>query len=574
MVANDKQGRMPAFDTGPIPPSSLSKDEEVTIREINELLKQIQRMLKPSRDNTHERTYPLWASPQKGRTNNVILLDGERGVGKTSLLHTLIHGWSDPANQEWDKVDLGFDGMDAIVRTLPAIDFDPLPPDLPLYSWLVQAFGPLVSNLSRDSGIQFLEARNQEPTESTLAHVYRRLQEAAAVGWTTGLLKQRQGKDVDDFLLWQEQQQIYWQKLRHEWTVFLDMLFKCLEEAPSTGPAGKFPRDGLIVLPIDDLDLQVERTRELLLAIRVLRHERLIYILTGDTANADLAIEASFVREFVTDCHAMPEDILDKVGEHAKVLGRSLREKTTPSSQIFHFYGLPIEDAMNWKPPCHYGTEGRKNRSDHRIRDNESEAESESTFGRLLDHLWNNSTTEDGPVGNQETLSEFIRKREMLGDRCRIAFRKLQNFYDRWHQGQNQHGSSGIVEFLKLAIESPKEDELFVASQMEDQVIRFNGKPGICTAVPWRYQELELGTTPRYVIKWVESVEFVRRVSWEYPEQNDIIYNSASPQYLLALDLVSWRPSRFQISSNLGLTPVSLGPVWTEDREDDVVIPW
>ena len=92
-MANENEvGRTPAFDTSPIPLWALSVEEKNIIRDVNGLLTRIQEVRKSSGDDRGSNSDSIWARPDKRRTNNVIMLEGERGVGKTSLLHTLLHG--------------------------------------------------------------------------------------------------------------------------------------------------------------------------------------------------------------------------------------------------------------------------------------------------------------------------------------------------------------------------------------------------------------------------------------------------------------------------------------------------
>ena len=89
-----------------------------------------------------------------------------------------------------------------------------------------------------------------------------------------------------------------WQRLQKQWHNFIDKLLQNLENSDHCDSLAISP-NCLIVLPIDDLDLQVTRTRELLLALRVLRHNRLVYLLTGYAENTDQALTTSFYRDFI-----------------------------------------------------------------------------------------------------------------------------------------------------------------------------------------------------------------------------------------------------------------------------------
>ena len=346
-----KEKRTLAYDTGALSPKILTEEEIEILGGINDLIEKVWKRSSSSTNECGRRTESVWANPEEDRRNNVIMIDGLRGAGKTSLLHTLLKGWYCPAffkSEELSELKKEFEKMRGIVRALEPIDFDPLPPDLPIYNWIIQAFHPLVRMVGGKSELGFSEPLGNEEISDTLSGKYRALHHAAAVGWTTGLLRQELRRDGENFLLWQDEQQLHWQALQSKWQRFLDKLLQKLEDASPTDPNDKLPRDGIIVLPIDDLDLQAARTRELLLAIRVLRHDRLAYILTGDTEGTDLALRAAFHRDFTRGIKNMSEGFLDRISEFTQDLGpkldreeRRVGRQTIPSSQT-GFY--------NWRP--------------------------------------------------------------------------------------------------------------------------------------------------------------------------------------------------------------------------------
>ncbi len=173
----------------------------------------------------------------------------------------------------------------------------------------------------------------------------------------------------------------------------------------------KLPPGGIVVLPIDDLDLQVARTRELLLALRVLRHERIVYILTGDIEGTDLALGTDFYREFSHDIPSINELVGDKIGSHVLSLGKKLREKTIPESQTFQIVGLGLDtmEGLDWGP---HGREGTK-------------------LKELLDKWWGSTDT------NPSTLSEFLHNRHVIQG-IKRPFREVQSFFDRWEKHRSK----------------------------------------------------------------------------------------------------------------------------------------
>ena len=543
-----KEKRTLAYDTGALPPEILTPEEKEILRGINHLLVQVQKHSISSRTECGSRKETLWADPEEHHKNNVIMIDGGRGAGKTSLLHTLLKGWSRPEIFKSVALKEEFQRMRGIVRALKPIDFDPLPPDLPIYNWIIQAFDPLVRKVGGNSGLGFTEPSENEEIEKTLSGKYRALHRAAAVGWTTGLLRQELKTDEDDFLLWQDEQQLNWQALQSKWQQFLDKLLQKLEDASPTDHNDKLPRGGVIVLPIDDLDLQAARTRELLLAIRVLRHDRLAYILTGDTEGTDLALMTSFHREFTRGIKNISEGFLDNIVEFTQDLGPKLRQKTIPLSQIFKIGGLDIEDINIWRPP-NFG----------------------NTIGSVLDGLWS-ETEETKP----KKFSEFLCER-CTNDTIKLPFRALQNFVDHWNgkSGDNE----GVAEFLKIAIENPKEEENIIAVEGwagshpgEEKYIEISSAPGDVAPSP-RPPGVILNGHAGIRIKWARRLDFVRREE-NKDGSGTFEFESASPELLLTLDLTSWYHSRFVLVNNTRLVQRALGLVWTEYENDGVVIPW
>ena len=543
-----------AYDTGALPPKKLTEEEIEILHGINDLIEKVRKRSSSSTNECGRPTESVWADPEEDRRNNVIMIDGVRGAGKTSLLNTLLKGWYRPEffkSDEPSELKKEFEKMRGIVRALKPIDFDPLPPDLSIYNWIIQAFHPLVEMVGGKGGLDFTEPPENEEISDTLSGKYQALHHAAAVGWTTGLLRQELKTDGDDFLLWQREQQLNWRALQSTWQRFLDKLLQKLEDASPTDPNDKLPRDGIIVLPIDDLDLQAERTRELLLAIRVLRHDRLAYILTGDTEGTDLVLMTSFHREFTRGIKNISEEFLDKIEKATQDLGPKLRQKTIPSSQIFKIGGLNLEDVKKWSP--------HKNGK---------------TIGDLLDDLW--LSTEDT---EPKKFSEFLCKR-CTNDTIKMPFRALQNFVDRWN-GNNAKSvdNEGIAEFLKIAIENPKEEENTVGVEGwvgshpgGEKYIEISSAPGDVSPSP-RAPGVIRTRHAGVQIKWAKRLDFVRREE-NKDDSGDFNFGSTSPQLLLALDLEAWCRSRFVLVSNTRLVQRALGLVWTEYEEFGVVIPW
>ncbi len=557
--------RRPYYDTGPIPYESLLKDEQQTIVEICDLLMDIKQSAEHrslearDRDNS---TSSVWGTATP-KLNNVILLDGERGVGKTSLMLTLINALSNP--HDWNKEESHDNynlpgGIDKAVRVMRQIDFDPLPPDLPIYSWIVQAFYPLVNDSIPDKPVSFFEDDSLGENNDSIAVLYQNLHRAATVGWTTGLLKNQLGKDAAEFLMWQQEQQTDWQRLQNLWHKFIDRLLHNLENSDHCDRC-PLPQNCLIVLPIDDLDLQVTRTRELLLALRVLRHNRLVYLLTGYADNTDLALTASFYRDFIDQTSDWNAGNLDEIWENSTKLGRPLRDKTIPSSQIFEIKRINIKDALDWIPPVHKIHQGQKNTENLK-----------TTLNNL--RICNEE---------QSKLGDFLASRppeERLSPK--LIFRKLQGFSDKW-SGQTDFSIDGVADFLKLALEDPLEKPLFVdveqrAGSLFDRIIKLTGEFSQSAAVSENIEEIDEEDSR---IKWFTHLDFYQKSDrGQATDDSDDIelysIDSTSPNYLLAYDLACEYSKLIEIDRNIEFIGCPLSFIWTEyhRKEKTYFMPW
>lgn len=282
----------PVMDTQPIAIDRLTEEAWHTLRAILNSLNDIgaeNRTQAPAARTAHG----PWATLEQARTYRVLMLDGPRGTGKTSLLLTLIDQWdrrregrpavdprpheavppSDPP-QPKRRTSLLKEG-DVGVRALQPLDFDPHPPHLHPYAWLVLAFQPVVDWLARD-------ARPGLPSGSadrSLRDIWQDLYAQALIGWDEHVQRGQMTTDLDDFVASSLERHRGWHHLREAWQAFIDLLLREL------ALAGQLQADDLLVLPIDDLDLQPSMAGDLLRALRLMRHRRLVFVLTGDCAH-------------------------------------------------------------------------------------------------------------------------------------------------------------------------------------------------------------------------------------------------------------------------------------------------
>ena len=274
-------------DTSPLELDQLSDDELVVILEIEQRLREarssaLDRPL-PERKRSH---YPS----VQVRHPRVLLLDGGRGTGKTSLLLTMAHAWAPGDACEVQKISEapGYAKRVAALRPSNAaishdaaapdfvrvigriLDFDPLPASMPLIAGIVQAWRPLVDHYDSLGGPQ-----SCHDDEKSLKDRWHELFRIAAVGWSPI----PQGQGLVEQVLDREEQVENWHSLDAAWQQFIDHVIEC---GRCLKKPHKLPGKPIFVIMIDDVDLQVGRISELLPALRLLYHPNVVFMVAAD----------------------------------------------------------------------------------------------------------------------------------------------------------------------------------------------------------------------------------------------------------------------------------------------------
>ena len=273
-----------SIDTSPLTLEQLSDDELITILSIEHQL--TVRQTRDSANGTNEKPY---LAPVQVRRPQVLLLDGARGTGKTSLLLTMAHWWNIHDGCHVERPDRHEARYKARVKRIGALlpfkpacttpthihplrilDFDPLPPKMPLLAGIIQAWQPLADKYDE---LSRLPMRCDDERE-TLRDRWDKLFRVATVGWSAvpaagGLLER---------VLDRQEQIIEWQRLGQRWNEFVTKVIEC---GKCLSDPHKLCGEPVFVIMIDDVDLQVERIRELLPALRSLYHPNVAFLVAA-----------------------------------------------------------------------------------------------------------------------------------------------------------------------------------------------------------------------------------------------------------------------------------------------------
>lgn len=258
---------------------------------------------------------------EANRTHQVVLIDGDRGTGKTALLLTLVEAWLREVKA----------GRPAEYLPIALLDYDPMPRDLGVYPWLVIAFQRWAESLDPSTHSKDWRCTDEPGLRQLWNDLYRK----ALLGWSRRADLAAESREQG--VAARREADGGWQDLHEEWVKFIDALIK---EAMARRHLAD---DGLLILGIDDLDLNDCHAGQLLLALRLLRHPRLVVVLTGDKHHLERVLTRELWQESSSGGRLVGE-----LGRAAKAdagqLARALIQKTLP--QIQSMRRLTLLDAL------------------------------------------------------------------------------------------------------------------------------------------------------------------------------------------------------------------------------------
>lgn len=330
----------PIPSDAPLPAGGLDDDEWT-------LVSSLLRRLDADRINALDRPTWLveaadpWGHLEHRPGRRVLLLDGPRGSGKTTLLQTVVH-WSDLAHRgrldravqaTLDRSSPGTADVLRRVRFLPTIDFDPIPQGLPIPGAIVQAFRGLAEWLdgasaggARSPHDSLLEAWNK---------VSRHVLQAFPPDWRPQMVYHY--PDLPAMAVDRGEQSQFWLHLGREFRGLIDGLMAGLD--------GVTDNPLLLVLPIDDLDMQIRRTPETLWALSMLYHPRLVFLATGDEQQLRGVMRLFYLGRQVDlshDASLRDESMVDRLSD-------AVVDKLIPPASRFLVQRLTWQAGLQWQ---------------------------------------------------------------------------------------------------------------------------------------------------------------------------------------------------------------------------------
>lgn len=262
------------------------------------------------------------------RSNHVILIDGPRGSGKTTVLVTVLSilekllgvgsasGWATSENSAWSP----------LVIPLRPLDLTPLPSKTAILSFVLAQLREL------DLGLEDAGSRPAWASASGRQVDHRWNTLTQSIAGYLGAGEQRLGHvDPLQFAAELDVAASERGRLVPAFRAYVDELIVDLQAEPAL----KLRAPPFLLLPIDDADMVPERCAELLQLLRNLSHPRLGFILTGESDLFERALRAHYLQVLWPQLRELPRDGAQPqqlVGpeNYARRLAHEVYERTVP----------------------------------------------------------------------------------------------------------------------------------------------------------------------------------------------------------------------------------------------------
>lgn len=297
--------------------------------------------IEPSEQNGQSHKMAL-ALPEVAHSSNnqVLLIDGRRGSGKTALLHRLLKDWRE-SFERWSSGDAPSSGG-RVVFPLRLLDLQPIHRERSLAMALVARFAPVVDAVREALGSPREDVAPWAPADrrgrqggSSLA--WEALARSVA-GWSGQALRRRELIDPDLFALELRDETTAGLELHNVFGRLITALIADLHQMYcGRGSNGK--PDIVFVVPFDDADMVPGRAAELLTLVRTLSHPNVVFLLTGDSDLFRRGLRTDILKQLWSGFNALPADgtqtsIVDPA-TYAYKLAHEIYERCIPETQRY-----------------------------------------------------------------------------------------------------------------------------------------------------------------------------------------------------------------------------------------------
>jgi len=265
-----------------------------------------------------------WQRIDDTRASNVIVIDGPRGAGKTSLMLTLVELWRrslaqdnleevfgmiPPSAGETDLLGLcdcpqnSADDVSISTRIIEArtsvealrgriipirvLDFSPLPRSTSLVTWVAAQLREFIDLLDERTSPALSEVSTRtvvpwEPDwdkELPSRKAWAELTGSAAWGWDDNIQARKGTLDPDAYAEELQQSERARVGIVERWRTLIGTVVKDAAQRYR----GRINEHARIVIPIDDVDMNPQRAADLLEFVHTFWDPQLVFLLTGDS---------------------------------------------------------------------------------------------------------------------------------------------------------------------------------------------------------------------------------------------------------------------------------------------------
>lgn len=289
------------------------------------------------------------------RANHVLLIDGGRGSGKTSVMLTLLQVWSAEVRRKPDPIREGLSSdhrkmLEPSGSIVPVgmLDIQPLPKSASLLLHLASPFQRIVEVMERRAPMVRAEksVRWEPDASPDLAsrREWRNFVRAVGLGWEENVQRRASSIDVETYAMELEQAERERLDIRTSFARFMNALVADYKSWAS------LPIPPLFVLPIDDADMNPGRVVELLEMLRTLWHPRCVFLVTGDSNLFLTTLRGHYLgllRAPIAGAAAQDNDLegLDD-SDIPQRLAQQVYDKVIPESQRLDMQALDPEERL------------------------------------------------------------------------------------------------------------------------------------------------------------------------------------------------------------------------------------
>lgn len=308
----------------PLNDDELTEHQREALRRARAMLDGAARAsFEPWPTNLHERGMrappAFMARIHAERPSRVLLIEGNRGSGKSSVLLTLL---SDYARAFTTR------GPDVVVP-LRVLDMDAVPPDRNLMLEVAGSFDPLVRDLDPSGGTS---PWTEDGERRNLAQAWRDFQYAATFSERGALEGRRTNLDPDAFVTEWGEAVLQRASVESSFATLVDLLFDAFFQSYRARP--------LFLVSLDDADLASCHVLPTLRLVRRLYHPRVFFAVAGSLPTFRMVLQNDFRG-------AVPKLDFENGGGHREVEGQYIKQvlsKIFPPGQRLSLPDLLLRD--------------------------------------------------------------------------------------------------------------------------------------------------------------------------------------------------------------------------------------